>query len=181
MDETFSIRPAVEADIPALELLIPLSVRSLLAPYYSPTQLEAALGPVFGLDRTLIDDGTYFVVEREGRIVGCGGWSRRKAVFGNDRSHPGEDLILDPTRDPARIRAFFIHPDRARRGIGRALLGTCESAIRTAGFRDAILVATLAGEPLYASAGYLVAERYNVSLPGGVLIPAVRMMKQFTP
>src|SRR5438445_7074030 len=107
--------------------------------------MEAALGPVFGVDRQLISDGTYFVVEHSGHIVGCGGWSRRRAVFGGDRARVGEDAALDPARDPARIRAFFIHPDWARQGIGRALLQPCEAALNAADFREAVLVATLAG------------------------------------
>ena len=181
MDAAFSIRLAREDDCPTLEVLIPLSVRSLLAPFYSSAQMEAALGPVYGVDRQLIRDGTYFVVENSDRVVGCGGWSRRRAVFGGDKARPAEDAALDPAREPARIRAFFVHPDWARRGIGRAILCACESAIRAAGFRDAVLVATLAGEPLYASFGYSVAERYEIPLAGGLTIPAVRMAKSFQP
>src|SRR5688572_27598272 len=113
MSEAFSIRLAREHDIPALEVLIPLSVRVLQAPFYSTGQMEAALGPVFGVDRQLISDGTYFIVEHSGHLVGCGGWSRRRAVFGGDRERPGEDAALDPIHDPARIRAFFVHPDWA--------------------------------------------------------------------
>ena len=179
MNEACKLRLAREADIPALEVLIPLSVRVLQAPFYSPAQMEAALGPVFGVDRQIISDGTYFVVEHEGLLIGCGGWSRRRAVFGGDRARVGEDAPLDPVRDPARIRAFFIHPDWARRGIGRSILLACESAIIEARFREAMLVATLAGEPLYASAGYKVAERYEVQLSGELALPVVRMSKAF--
>jgi len=139
-------------DVPALEGLIPLSVRTLQAAHYSPAQMEAALGPVFGVDRHLIADGTYFVAEQDGQIVGCGGWSRRKSLFGGDAAREcSEDSLLDPVRDPARIRAFFVHPAWARRGIGRAILAACESAIVAARFPVAELVATLAGEPLYAA------------------------------
>jgi GNAT superfamily N-acetyltransferase len=173
------MRPACEDDIPALEELIPLSVRGLQSPFYSAAQMVAALGPVFGVDRRLIEDGTYFVVEHTGQIVGCGGWSRRRAVFGGDRDRVGEDDLLDPTREPARIRAFFVHPAWARRGIGRSLLSACESALSAAGFREAVLVATLAGEPLYAASGYSVEERYEVPLPGGLTLPVVRMHKRF--
>src|SRR5476649_1357351 len=109
-------------DVPVLGELIPLSVRSLQAAHYSPAQMEAALGPVFGVDRQLINDGTYFVVEHSGHVVGCGGWSRRRAVFGSNRARPAEDAALDPAHDPARIRAFFVHPDWVRRGIGRCIL-----------------------------------------------------------
>ncbi|MEP6670546.1 MAG: GNAT family N-acetyltransferase [Chthoniobacter sp.] len=179
MSVSFSIRLARETDIPALERLIPLSVRGLQAATYSAAQMEAALGPVFGVDRQLIRDGTYFVVEGRGEVVACGGWSRRKAVFGGDRERSGEDAMLDPTGDPARVRAFFVHPDYARRGLGRLILTRCEEAIRAAGFREAMMVATLAGEPLYAAFGYVVDERYEVSLAGGLTLPVVRMSKVF--
>ena len=172
---SLSIRPARDADIPALERLIPLSVRGLQAATYSAAQMEAAQGPVFGVDRQLIRDGTYFVVEDGDVIAGCGGWSRRTAVFGGDRERKGEDATLDPVRDPARIRAFFVHPDWVRRGIGRLILTRCEKAIRAAGFRKAVLVATLAGEPMYAAGGFAVIERYEVPLSGGVVLPVVRM------
>ena len=181
MNEAFSIRLAREDDIQTLEVLIPLSVRALLAPFYSSAQMEAALGPVFGVDRQLISDGTFFVVEHSGHVVGCGGWSRRCAVFGGDRLRFGEDAALDPAYEAARIRAFFVHPDWARRGIGRGILSACESAICTAGFCDAVLVATLAGEPLYASFGYAVAERYEVHLSDSLTLPVVRMVKRFKP
>lgn len=181
MNEAFSIRLARENDIQTLEVLIPLSVRALQAPFYSSAQMEAALGPVFGVDRQLITDGTYFVVEHSGHIVGCGGWSRRRAVFGGDRERLTDDAALNPAHDPARIRAFFVHPDWARRGIGRSILSACESAICGAGFRDAVLVATLAGEPLYASFGYTVAERYEVALSDSLKLPVVRMVKSFNP
>lgn len=179
MKEGFSIRLADEEDIPNLEMLIPISVRGLQAPYYSPQQIEAALGPVFGVDRQLIRDRTYYVVEHSGKLVGCGGWSRRQAVFGGDRGRSGNDAPLDPSHDPARIRAFFVHPDWARRGIGRHILTTCEMAICAVGFNRAVLVATLAGEPLYLSAGYTVKERYQVSLTGDLHLEVVSMVKSF--
>jgi len=168
-------------DVLALDELIPLSVRSLQAEHYSPAQMEAALGPVFGVDRQLIADGTYFVVEEAGRIVGCGGWSRRMAVFGGDRARTGADEPIDPSRDPARIRAFFVHPDFARRGIGRAILTACEEAILEAGFQSAELVATLAGEPLYAAFAYEAVERYEVPMSGGLKLPVVRMRRRLAP
>lgn len=143
--------------------------------------MEAALGPIFGVDRQLISDGTYFIVEHSDHVVGCGGWSRRRAVFGGDRARPTEDAALDPTHDSARIRAFFVHPDWARRGIGRLILSACESAICAAGFRDAVLVATLSGEPLYGSFGYTVAERYEVPLSDSLTLPVVQMVKNFNP
>jgi N-acetylglutamate synthase-like GNAT family acetyltransferase len=110
-------------------------------------------------------------------VVGSGGWSRRRAVFGSDRERAGEDAALDPAHDPARIRAFFVHPELAQRGIGRLILTKCEEAIRAAGFREAVLVATLTGEPLDAAFGYGVVERSEVPLSNGLKLPVVRMEK----
>jgi N-acetylglutamate synthase-like GNAT family acetyltransferase len=169
-------RLAREADVPALEALIPESVRALLASCYSPAQIEAALGPVFGLDRQLIRDGTYYIVEQDRAIVGCGGWSRRHSLYGSGDCKAREDDLLDPQRDAARVRAFFIHPKWARRGIGRSLVAACERAILGSGFRKVELVATLAGEPLYATFGYTVVERHDIAMDG-LKLPVVRMAK----
>ena len=176
----WSPRRALAADIPALEALIPLSVRGLQSAHYSGAQMEAALGPVFGVDRQLIRDGTYFAVEDADRIVGCGGWSKRKTLYGGDRDRTGEDAELNPQIDPARIRAFFVHPDWARRGIGRAILQHCEAAAIKAGFRQAELVATLTGELLYARFGYAVVERYEAPMTDSLSLPVVRMAKCLT-
>jgi GNAT superfamily N-acetyltransferase len=175
----WTMRLARELDIAALEILIPLSVKALQAAHYSLAQMEAALGPVFGVDRQIIRDGTYFVAGQQGRIVGCGGWSFRKTLFGGDRDRPGEDDRLDPKHNAARIRAFFVHPDFARRGIGRSILVAGEAALQKAGFQSAELVATLTGEPLYASFGYTVVERYEVPMSSGLTLPVVRMAKRF--
>lgn len=172
---TYLLRPATLADVPALEQLIPLSVRTLQAASYSPAQMEAALGPVFGVDRHLIQDGTYWVATHEGQVVACGGWSRRLAAFGGDAHQSGLEQFLNPAKDAARIRAFFVHPAHARRGLGRRLLQTCEAAAREAGFTRCMLVATLPGEPLYAAHGYAVQERYEVPLPDAPALPVVRM------
>jgi 23S rRNA pseudouridine2457 synthase len=174
---SFSIRLARPDDLPALADLIPLSVRVLQAPFYSTAQIEASLSSVFDLDRLLIADGTYFVVEHSGQVIGCGGWSHRQAVCGGDSGRVGQDAALDPAKDPARIRAFFVHPDWARRGIGRALIEKCETAIRAAGFKTAVLVATLTGEHLYASAGYTAVERYDLPIPKNLTLPFVCMTK----
>jgi len=175
---TFALRLAGEKDIPALAALIPLSVRTLQAAHYSPAQMDAALGPVFGVDRELIRDGTYFVVENEGALVGCGGWSRRRSLFGGDAGRAaGESQLLDPAHDPARIRAFFVHPDRARRGIGSQIMNACERAVAQARYRSIELVATLAGEPLYVAFSFTAVERYDIALPDGLKLPVVRMVK----
>jgi GNAT superfamily N-acetyltransferase len=163
--------------VTALETLIPLSVHALQGGHYSLFQREAALGPVFGVDRQLVSDGTYFVAESEGCIIACGGWSQRQARFGSGADHFANDTVLNPQCDPARIRAFFVHPDWVRRGIGRAILAASELAIRAAQFHSIELVATLAGEPLYSACGYGVAERYEIPLSNGLMLPVVRMTK----
>jgi len=172
-------RLARDQDAPALAELIRVSSRTLQAPYYSAAQIEAALGPIFAVDRQLIRDGTYFVIEQNGAIIGCGGWSKRKSLYGGDSSRPSEDAMLDPKGDAARIRAFFVHPSCARQGIGKSILKACEDAIISAQFLNADLVATLAGEPLYAAHGYSVIERYEIPLAHGLRLPAVRMSKNF--
>ncbi len=173
------LRFALETDVPALEALIPVSVRTLQTHCYSAAQRNAALGSVFAVDRQLIRDGTYFVAEKDGVIVGCGGWSRRRSLYGGDRGRTGDDDLLDPARDAARIRAYFVQPDWARLGIGRSILTVCEQAITEAGFRTVDIVATLAGEPLYSSFGYAVVERCEIPLSGGLNLPVVRMTKVF--
>jgi GNAT superfamily N-acetyltransferase len=170
-------RLAREADIPVLEALIPVSVRTLQAAHYSAAQMDAALGAVFGVDRQLIRDGTYFVVENNGEVIGCGGWSKRRSLYGGDADRKGPDPELNPARDAARTRAFFVHPQWARKGIGRTIMVECERAILEAGFASVDIVATLAGEPLYASFGYQCTERYDIGLKGGLKLPAVRMTK----
>jgi GNAT superfamily N-acetyltransferase len=191
----WSLRIAGEEDIAAIEALIPLSVRGLQASHYSAAQMDAAIGSVFGVDRQLIRDGTYYVVEIGGAssgdsvenrrrraspsIIGCGGWSKRKTLFGSDHQTNRDDAELDPTRDSARIRAFFIHPEWARRGIGRVILEECEKAIRVAGFCSIELAATLPGVPFYAAFGYISGERSEVPLGNGLSLPIVRMTKEF--
>jgi N-acetylglutamate synthase-like GNAT family acetyltransferase len=173
----WALRLAREDDIPALESLIEQSVRELQSPFYSPAQMEGALGTVFGVDRQLIRDQTYFVIEEEGAIIACGGWSKRESLFGSDATREREDALLDPSRHPARIRAFFVHPHHARRGLGRAILLACEEAIRKARFGRAELVATLAGVDFYVACGYTEGERYEVPLVNGLSLPVVSMTR----
>ena len=179
------IRLATAADVAVLEELIGLSVRTLQAEDYSPAQIDGALGTVFGVDSQLISDGTYFVAESalDGRrtIVGCGGWSKRKTLFGGDHKPGREDVLLDPLHDAAKIRAFFVHPGWARRGIGSGILGACESAAMAAGFGGFELGATLTGERLYAARGYSVIERIDVPLANGTALPVIRMSKWISP
>lgn len=143
--------------------------------YYTPEQADAITRHVFGVDTQLIDDQTYFVIEHEGRIVACGGWSKRRTLFGGDQAKSGPDPLLDPASEPARIRAFFVHPAMARRGLGRQLMAACMDAAGQAGFRALELVATLPGEPLYLASGFEVLERFDLNLPGGIRVPVSRM------
>jgi len=170
-------RLAVAEDIPPLAELIPLSVRALQAAYYTAEQMEGALGTVFAVDSQLIRDGTYFVAEAEGQIVGCGGWSRRRTLFGGDQMKTAEDPALDPAVDAARIRAFFVRPGWERKGIGSEIMSRCEAAARQAGFARIEIVATLIGELLYRKFGYEVVDRYDVGLKNGHALPVVRMRK----
>ena len=152
------IRTAVLADAPAIEALIAASVHGLQAGDYTADQRAGALGTIFGVDRQMIADGTYFVIEMEGRMVACGGWSRRKTPFGGDHGPCKDDSVLDPATDAARIRAFFVHPDFARRGLGTRLLQSCESGARAAGLRRVELTSTLTGVALYAARGFIAAN-----------------------
>ncbi len=171
------IRPALLSDVPGIEALIATSVHGLQAADYTPEQRDGALGTVFGVDRQMIADGTYFVVELEGRLAACGGWSRRATPFGGDHSPRKDDRFLDPAHDAARIRAFFVDPGFARRGIGTLLLNTCESAARAAGFTRAELTSTLTGVPLYEARGFLAREHFELPLSNGAVLPVVRMEK----
>ncbi len=174
----FSLRTATLADTPELERLIAESARGLSRTDYTDAQIEAALGTAFGVDSELIRDGTYFVAEAGTALVACGGWSRRSTLFGGDRQAGRTSDPLDPARDAARIRAFFVRPDWARRGIGRALLTRCEAEAMADGFRVAELMATLPGRRLYAALGYTGETPVEYTLPGGVLINFVPMRKQ---
>jgi len=186
---TIRIRLALAVDVPALRLLIEASVRGLQARDYSAAQLEAALRTVYGVDTQLISDGTYFAAEAamsSGRdsenesapvLVGCGGWSKRKTLYGGDQFAGREDSLLDPGRDAAKIRAFFVHPAWARRGIGGMILEACEVAARAAGFRRLEMGATLTGVPFYRAKGYEELERVEAPLGDGMTLPIVRMGK----
>lgn len=174
------LRFARDEDIAELERLIDGSVRELQAAFYSTAQMEGALGSVFGVDRLLIRDQTYFVVEEDQGIIACGGWSKRESLFGSDAARVKEDALLDPQTSSARIRAFFVHPQHARRGLGRAILVACENAIHAAGFRTIELVATLPGVAFYHAFGYKTEERYEVPLVNGLNLPVVKMTKTLT-
>jgi len=177
MEGKFQLRVATRADVSALHGLIALSVRGLMISEYSPTQLEAALGTWLGVDTRLIDDGTYFIVEADGALVGCGGWSKRKTPYGSDHRPDREDALLDPKKEAAKIRAFFVHPAWARRGIGSMIMEECERAAAQAGFTRCEMGATLSGVPLYAKYGYQSVERVELPLSNGETLPIVKMVK----
>jgi GNAT superfamily N-acetyltransferase len=175
------VRLATPADVPVLRALIAASVRGLQANDYTPGQLEAALTSVYGVDTQLIADGTYFAVETNSlpvEIVGCGGWSKRKTLYGGDQWKGREDSFLDPRQDAAKIRAFFVHPEWARRGIGTLILDACEHAAMTAGFTRLEMGATLTGVPFYLARGYVELERIGVPLGNGETLGIVRMAKE---
>ena len=176
-----TVRQAILADVPALQHLIRASVLGLQASDYTPEQLEQALERVFGVDTQLIEDGTYFVaeatVDEDQVIAGCGGWSKRKTLYGSDHCAGREDALLDPGHDAAKIRAFFVHPAWARRGIGSRILEVCEAAAAAAGFRRLEMGATLTGVPLYLARGYVEGEHRQVPLGPGLSLPIVHMEK----
>ncbi|HKV62466.1 MAG TPA: GNAT family N-acetyltransferase [Candidatus Acidoferrum sp.] len=178
MSETdFRLRLAVTEDIPVLRQLIEASVRGLQTQDYTPAQIEGALKSVFGVDSQLIADGTYIVAETESTIVGCGGWSKRKTLYGSDHWTGREDSLLDPTRDAAKIRAFFIHPDWARRGVGTLILKACEDVARAAGFTRYEMGATLTGAKLFAVKGYIAVKPISIQLVNGESLPVIHMEK----
>jgi GNAT superfamily N-acetyltransferase len=172
-----AIRVATSADEGSLRQLIPVSARALSAGFYSGQQIEAAIRYVFGVDSQLISDGTYFVAEADGRLAGCGGWSRRRTLYGGDQRKDREDPLLDPLSDAARIRAFFVSPAFARLGIARRMMIQCAQAAWTAGFRRLELMATLPGVPLYTAFGFASNGEVVETTPEGVEIPLVRMSR----
>lgn len=182
MKPAFRLRLATETDIPALHELIEASVRGLQAGDYTAEQIEGALGTVLGLDTQLIRDQTYFVAETynqnvEVRSIGCGGWSRRKTLFGADRGPGRLPELLDPETDAAKVRAIFVHPEFARRGLGSLILARVEAEAAAAGFGRFEMGSTLTGVPLYKLKGYVEVERIAVPLANGEALPVVRMVK----
>jgi len=176
------IRHAAPVDVPRLREVIEASVRGLQAEDYSPAQIEGALTSVYGVDSQLIADGTYFAAEavdgKSVQIVACGGWSKRRTLYGGDQYAGREDSLLEPARDAAKIRAFFVHPDWARQGIGTLILEACEKAALAAGFTRLEMGATLSGVAFYRARGYAEVENQEVPLGNGERLPIVKMAKQ---
>lgn len=173
----YEIRRATLQDRDTLETLIARSARQLGVQDYTAEQIEGALHGAFGVDTQLIQDGTYFVVESEGQIVGCGGWSRRRTLFGGDSHAERSAAELDPRVEPAKIRAFFVAPEHARKGIGTAILKCCEDDARSFGFSRLELMATLPGVRLYAQQGYVLGSPIQYELAPGLKIEFVPMSK----
>lgn len=173
----YELRLAQRRDVDPIAALIDVSVRGLSVGFYSPEQIDASLVHVFGVDTRVIDDGSYFVIEHAGEIVASGGWSARRTLYGGDQMKGREDPRLDPTVDAAKIRAFFVHPAHARRGLGRRLFAACHDAARDAGFRNLELAATLPGVPLYTSLGFTARETIDTAMPGGLVLQCVRMVR----
>lgn len=176
----YTIRPAVPSEKPVMNALIRASGIGLAGGFYSSEQAEAITREVFGVDSALVADGTYFVIEEEGRMLACGGWSRRATDLGGDHAKSGNDRPLDPATEPARIRAFFVDPAAARRGLGSMLLAHCTAAARAAGFTSLELVSTMPGEPLYLRHGFTPLERIELPLSGGVTVALTRMRKDIS-
>src|SRR5271154_3036696 len=172
------LRLARRADVPALEALIARSARGLSLDDYRAAQIEGALRGAFGIDSQLLDDATYFVAEEDGALAGCGGWSYRSTLFGGDARAGRDASLLDPRTQAAKIRAFFVEPSKARRGIGSLLLERCEQEAKGRGFARAELMATLPGVKLYAARGYVGKERVHYDVGDGESIEFVPMQKE---
>ena len=168
-------RLAASADAPALGDLMRLAIGEMQKGFLTPAQIESSRA-VMGLDTQLIADQTYFMVETQRRIAGCGGWSRRNTLYGGDHSSGRSPRLLDPASEPARVRAMYTHPDFGRRGVGRLILSLCEAAAAAEGFTAVELAATLSGEPLYLACGYVPVERFE-DARGGIPVPLIRMRK----
>lgn len=170
------IRIATFDDEPAMRAIMNRAIGELLKPYLPPDAVTASF-EIMGLDSQLIADGTYFAVTDGGVITGCGGWSRRATLFGGDHTAGRDAALLDPAREPARVRAMYTDPAHVRRGIGRMILDACEQAARAEGFRSVELAGTLAGEPLYRACGYEVIEPFTSRTSTGLEVPLLRMGK----
>jgi GNAT superfamily N-acetyltransferase len=172
----FTTRQAVIENVPALTTVMDAAISELQRGFLDDAQIESSRA-IMGLDTELIEDGTYFVVEIDGEIAGCGGWSRRATLYGSNEAPGRDSQLLDPRADPARVRAMYTHPEYARRGVGRLILSLCEEAAAAEGFTRLELMSTLSGEPLYTAYGFQPLERLVVDSAGGAPVPCVRMEK----
>ncbi len=172
-----TLRAATANDIPALEALIRRSALALSEPYYTHEQTEALTRLVFGVDSQLITDKTYLLIESNNEFLACGGWSKRRTLFGGDKLKSSADPLLDPTTEPARIRAFFVRPDMARHGLASQLMAECIMQARSAAFSALELASTLPGEPLYLARGFEAVERFQLRLDDAIQVPLTRMRR----
>ena len=171
----FISRLATHDDLPALMPMVDAAIAELQKGFLDDEQIESSRA-IMGIDSQLIDDGTYFIVEDDGRLAGCGGWSRRATLYGADHSQGRDAALLDPATQPARIRAMYTNPPFARRGVGRLIMALCESAAAAEGFTVLELMATRSGRPLYETAGFVAIEEVEDST-GGAAVPLTRMRK----
>lgn len=172
----FPYRLATLDDLPELRILMAASIRQYIGAYLNPAEVQASF-EIMGVDTALVIDGTYFVIQQDQQIIGCGGWSRRATFYGGDQTAGRDARLLDPATESARVRAMYTHPDHGRKGIGRFILSLCERVARQEGFTSLELMATIAGEPLYASYGYNVTDRLQIPTSSGIILPGARMTK----
>lgn len=177
MEMTFFLRPVLATDLPALHTLIERSAAALSVGFYTPQQTESVTREVFGVDSQLVADGTYYAIETDGALVACGGWGKRSTSFGGDQAKSAPERLLDPATEAARIRAFFVDPAWARRGLGSMLMTHCAAQAAAAGFRTLELVSTMPGVPLYRALGFTEVEPFDLLLARGVRVPVVRMRR----
>ena len=177
IEQTFLLRPAIAADMPALRAMIERSAMALSVGFYTQQQTESVTREVFGVDSQLLADCTYYAIESDGAIIACGGWGRRSTSFGGDQAKSAPERLLDPATEPAKIRAFFVDPAMARRGLGSMLMTHCAAQAAAAGFSTLELVATMPGVPLYLALCFTEVERFDLVLGGGVLVPVARMRR----
>lgn len=178
LNAPFTARLAQMDDLPALHALMARAIDQLQHGFLRPEQVRAS-HKVMGLDSQLVKDQTYFLIEHDGQLAGCGGWSFRATLFGGDQSViDREPALLDPAQDAARVRAMYTSPDFTRRGVGRAIMALCEGAARKAGFARTEMMATMAGVPLYTACGYRLIEAIEAGPIDGVYVPMQRMGKE---
>jgi GNAT superfamily N-acetyltransferase len=174
----FTHRVATLEDVPSMSAVMQAAIAELQRDFLTAEQIESSHA-IMGIDTQLVRDGTYFVVECDGQIAGCGGWSRRATLYGSDQT-PGRDPeLLNPRLDPARVRAMYTNPAFARRGVGRLILTLCEQAAANEGFTRLELMSTMSGEPLYTAYGFTPVERLT-DARGGAEVPLVRMVKDIS-
>ncbi len=173
--ETLTHRPAKREDLEALKTLMDAAISENQKAYLDESQIASSRA-IMGLDTQLIDDGTFFIIEINGQLAGCGGWSRRATMYGGDQTPGRSAALLDPAKDPARIRAMYTHPAHTRKGIGKLIISLCEDAAKAEGFTKMELVATLSGEPLYRACGFEAYENITDDR-GGAGVPLLRMRK----